>query len=147
MQRINHVFILAGALVLSAPALAEIYKWTDADGETHYSERKPDAATPVETLQPRNVNPLADRETVEARSEAADEQAQSAAEQATKAAEATADADYDERYCQSWRDRLASLERPRVNKVADDGTRTRMSEEWRQEKLAEARATIAKSCQ
>ncbi len=45
-HKIKFKLLLAfGALVLFAsPARAELYKWVDAAGKTHYSDTKPDAA-------------------------------------------------------------------------------------------------------
>ena len=55
-SNLRHVHLLSGAcfslLLLAANANAEIYKWVDANGRTHYSERKDEAggkAIPVET--------------------------------------------------------------------------------------------------
>ena len=52
------------ALLVVTAANAEIYKWTDSNGETHYSERKPDVKATVETVIPRNANASAPRPTV-----------------------------------------------------------------------------------
>lgn len=42
-----------GSLLASAAHAAEIYKWVDKDGKTHYSSRKEDAAgAPATTIRP-----------------------------------------------------------------------------------------------
>lgn len=45
IRRLNRLLISAClALLLASPAVhAEIYKWVDANGQTHYSEKKEDA--------------------------------------------------------------------------------------------------------
>ncbi len=43
--------VLACALVLSAPALAQLYKWVDKDGRTVYSDQPPP------TQQSKQLNP------------------------------------------------------------------------------------------
>lgn len=47
------------AAMLAVPAQAELYKWTDADGRVHFTDKKPDqAASKVETLPaPRVTGP------------------------------------------------------------------------------------------
>ena len=37
--------------LLAAPALAEMYKWTDAEGRVHFSDRKPDTSRPVQAIE------------------------------------------------------------------------------------------------
>src|SRR5258706_14631915 len=46
--------MIGGAWLVSAPAGAQTYKWTDADGKIHYSDRPPpaNAKEPV-TIKPR----------------------------------------------------------------------------------------------
>lgn len=133
-------------LLVVTAANAEIYKWTDSNGETHYSERKPDINATVETIIPRNINASAPRPTVAERNDDwANEQIAEAEQEATAAADAEAAATV-KLYCEQAHVRVASLERPRVNKVGADGKRTRMPEEWRQSQLAEARAAINQYC-
>jgi len=134
------------ALLVVTAANAEIYKWTDSNGDIHYSERKPDVKANVKMVIPRNVNASAPRPTVAERDDNwANEQAAEAEREATAAADAEAAATVKQN-CEQANKRAASLERPRVNKVDADGTRTRMPEEWRQSQLAEARAAISQYC-
>lgn len=42
MQQIARVLLVLSALCLAMSAQAEIYKWVDADGQVHYSERAPE---------------------------------------------------------------------------------------------------------
>lgn len=142
----TRLFLLLFVL-LGPSAQAEIYKWVDADGETHYSERKPGVEIEVQTITPYTSATNAERETWQEREEASVEQRKAANEQAEKDSIAAADAAAMQRNCEQARIRVASLERPRVNKVSDDGQRTRMPEEWRQSELAEARAAVKKYCQ
>jgi hypothetical protein len=58
MQRnlINGLLLamIAGAWLVSAPADAQTYKWTDADGKIHYSDQPPPAnAKEQTTVKPR----------------------------------------------------------------------------------------------
>ena len=51
MRAATFICLLAVAL-LSLPAGAEVYKWVDAEGTTHYSDRAPDKAS-AEVVQER----------------------------------------------------------------------------------------------
>lgn len=146
MKLSNFALSLVIASVLSPPTYAEVYKWVDQNGETNYSERKPADSTDVETITPWTSAPTAERATIEARIEASDKQRTARAEQDKKDREAKADTDQIQRNCEQANIRVASLERPRVNKLNEDGTRSRMPEEWRQSQLQEAHAAVEKFC-
>jgi len=45
---INHPLILLFALTFALPAQADIYKWTDAGGKSHFSGSKPADPTSIE---------------------------------------------------------------------------------------------------
>ncbi len=128
------------------PAQSEIYKWVDDNGETHYSGRMPDTETNVETIQPTALKSTGERETWQERNEDFAKRNESAAEQAKKDSEEKAHADKVQHACEQAKVRVTSLEPPRINKVDADGTRSRMSEEWRQEQLGAAREAVGKYC-
>ncbi|MDA0822193.1 MAG: DUF4124 domain-containing protein [Proteobacteria bacterium] len=131
-------------LISAASAQAEIYEWHGADGEVHYSDRKPGADVAAESINPRiNHRVATPASVVPAAKEAAVEKI-SVNDDVAKAAE---DAALFERNCEQANIRLASLRRPRINKLNADGTRSRMTEEWRQAQLVEANAAIEKYCQ
>ncbi len=147
MMPSNCLFLLVLGLGLSGPAAAEIYKWVDPDGETHYTERKPEAAaTVVETVTPTNIQPRAERETWQTQNEAFSERRKDARELAEKDSKTADQAAKTKRNCEQANLRVATMERPRVNQVSADGTRARMPDEWRQAQLKEARAAVDKYC-
>ncbi len=125
---------------------AEVYQWVDADDKIHYSDRKPDTETVVETLTLTTVAPPAERQTWQDQNEAFAERQKDAEKDSTHEAETIADAASKLHYCKQTNARITSLLRPRINTVNADGTRTRMSEEWRQSELAKARAGLAENC-
>jgi hypothetical protein len=145
MKRSSCSLILLSALVLVHPAQAEIYKWVDG-GETHYSEHKPAEGVAVETITPWTSAPTAERATLEARIEASDKRREERAVQDKKDSEEKAYTDKVQHNCEQANLRVASLERPRINKVNADGTLSRMPEEWRRAQLDEARAAVEKYC-
>ena len=146
MKKSCQALSLGVALLLCSTVSAEVYKWVDPKGETHYSERKPADGTEVETMTPWTDATPAERQTLEARIEASDTQRAEREEQDKIDREAKADADKIKHNCEQANIRAASLERARVNKVNVDGTLSRMPEEWRQEQMAEARAAVEKYC-
>lgn len=52
MNRFRRPVAILALLLLTGPgvAMTQVYKWTDANGQVHYGQRKPDDATPVQTL-------------------------------------------------------------------------------------------------
>ena len=54
MNRKLLVFLLGTIILLASPAIAPaqqpVYKWTDASGQVHYGEKKPESAAQVQTL-------------------------------------------------------------------------------------------------
>ena len=74
-----HRFRVILALLLSTGAgiaSAQVYKWTDANGQIHYGQQKPDDATPVQTLDiapppaaPAHPDPTAEVARIKALSE------------------------------------------------------------------------------
>ena len=41
---IRHTWLVAAAIALALPAFAQVYKWTDPSGKTHYGDAPPDDA-------------------------------------------------------------------------------------------------------
>jgi len=52
---INPSLILLFALTFTLPAQAKIYKWTDAEGKSHFSASKPDSPLSVENRKDLEV--------------------------------------------------------------------------------------------
>lgn len=50
----TRVWLLAGLLV-AVPVQAELYKWTDAQGRVHFTDKKPEGNGKVETLKAPQV--------------------------------------------------------------------------------------------
>ena len=49
-QRLPFAVIILLLLIGSGAAKAQVYKWTDASGQVHYGQKKPDDAAQVQTL-------------------------------------------------------------------------------------------------
>lgn len=146
INKVPTLCIIPFLALTSLCAQAEIYKWVDANGETHFSERKPDTAIAAESVDTRNVTAPKARETWREQDTAFQEQKKAADEAAQEQAKLEVKASQKKANCEQARKRAVSLERPRVNKVEADGTRVRMPEEWRQEQISEAAKKVADFC-
>ena len=144
------VLLSTAVLILaSAPVGAEIYKWVDENGVVTYSAKKPpNKAVPVQTVDTPSAPASADD--AEEEFDAINASQQKAAEEEAKAEKERLEEEkitaQRRSRCTSAMKRVASMQRPRVNAVAEDGTRTRMPEEWRQQQLAEAQKVVEEAC-
>ena len=159
MNRKNHQYLRLPLLLLVAiflllnfsSAIAEIYKFVAPDGSVTYSERKPvksDKAVEVLNLY-KNQSSDTDEsnQRFDKRVEQYDERREAAQKKSLEMAEAQAEIKRNEAACESAKRRVASLTRPRVNAVDENGQRSRMSEQWRQEQMVAARKAVADFCQ
>ncbi len=145
LQRFLYSLLLA---VFCMPVNAEIYKWVDEHGETHYSQKKPGDGVEVSTVKPP---PRVDTEAAlqEKQRKLREEQERNKvklkkSEAERKAREETA---LKKSNCDKAKARVTSMQRPRVNMVDAQGNRTRISEEQRQKQLAEAQKAVKEHCQ
>ena len=144
------IAITVAWLPQTAPA-EEVYRWVDENGVVHFGDRAPEkgeaekiavqpgsgtpspaAANPespfAEPAQPTYAQQRRDARQVLKQEDAAE-------------AEITAD------ICKQAREVVTQLEpSPRVNVTHEDGTVTRMDDNARLEKLAEAKAFVSESC-
>ncbi|MFP6782634.1 MAG: DUF4124 domain-containing protein [Gammaproteobacteria bacterium] len=127
-------------------AHAEIYKWVDQAGETHYSGQEPGSDVQFQSISVNKSPPAATRESVSDRLEASNKSRDEAKKAADEAAIVASDTAKKQRSCEQAKIRTISLQNPRINKVDEDGTRTRMPEEWRQEELAKSTSAVSKYC-
>lgn len=141
--------ILATALLtgLSAPALAaQVYKWVDEKGVTHFTAEPP----PGQQSEQLNIKVAPTKasapnvETLKATQSKADEQ--KVLDDKVKADVAKENKERAE-YCQANRENLAQLRNnPRVRVSDDKGEVRVLSEEERQERIANAEKNIGEYC-
>lgn len=172
MKRLS-LAIMALSLCLALPAMAQMYKWVDANGEVHYSDRPPPSGVKNEKLQMPSEPPAAPApSTVKAgakknpavagtqkngaeagpkslaeRDQAfrkrQAEEAKAQAEQAKKEAQARRKAEY----CKIAKERLANLEMGgRQVRVNDKGERVFLTDKEIAEATAQARKDAAAAC-
>ncbi len=133
------VWLLASALTASGGAFADsIYKWTDADGNIHYEDRPSGAATEVRmNLTYSRTDDDAVEQRIEARLDkqtAKREAAVVAAEEAKSADEKRAEADVQQKQCDSYRDTLETqMQARRLYREDENGERVYLDDSARLE--------------
>ncbi len=143
--KISFVSVL---LFFSSVSPAEIYKWVDEKGDTHYSQKPPNSDVNVETVKPPPpVDTEAAKKNLNAQQEAADELRTGRLTAKEEKAKAKAEKAKIQQQCQRLHERLKALTyRPRANKEDESGNVVRMSEEDRQKDLDETKAEISEKC-
>ena len=138
--------LIASALIvlMSTPVMAaQVYKWVDAQGVTHFGAQPPEGqqATSVNTTiapAPAAIPAKVPQVGVDEEQQAIDEKVKK--EVAAKEAER-------KQYCEKMRTNLAQLENnPRLREEVNGEVR-RLDEGERQKRIAEAKKAIAENCQ
>ena len=149
--------IFIGVFTMWAPQSAageEVYRWVDDNGVVHFGDRPPQqkeaevislpqspGISSGSSSDPDPVNP-ADAQVPQP---SIAQQARDARAEARREREAKAEATAEN--CNAARQAVSQLEpSPRVNVTHEDGTVTRMDDDDRLEKLAEAKAFVAEHC-
>lgn len=132
-------------------AASDIYKWTDENGNVHYEDRPSGAATEQRlAMTYSRTNSGAVQSGVEARRErdAARQEARNAADEEKQAAEAAqAEAEAMKKKCADYRRQLQTMtQAQRLYRLGEDGERTYLDDEQRQEARQKAEQLIAENC-
>ncbi|MDD5388806.1 MAG: DUF4124 domain-containing protein [Gallionellaceae bacterium] len=145
--------ILLLLALLAAPAGADIYKWTDAQGKIHYGDQPPSSTLP-EQFNPR-TSEATEARAVEARRQAADLAAHKRLEQ-VKAREVASkelaareeEARRKAENCQRARANLEMLQRAnmRLSTVDSQGQTRVLDAAARQAEMERAGRTISENC-
>jgi len=141
----------AVALLASAPAMAGLYKWTDANGRVIYSDQPPPGNVKVETINvpppPANPNAVKDMATKEADLKKAK---QLRAEEETKTNKARVDANMRTQECQRARGQaiaLANSDQVVLYTTTPSGERVAMSDAARLAERQRLDYWIHENCQ
>lgn len=138
--------LIASALIvlMSTPVMAaQVYKWVDAQGVTHFGAQPPEGqqATSVNTT----IAPAPAAIPVKLPQVGVDEEQQAIDEKVKK--EVAAKEAERKQYCEKMRTNLAQLENnPRLREEVNGEVR-RLDENERQKRIAEAKKAIAENCQ
>lgn len=151
-------WVMLVAMLLPVAATAELYKWTDAEGRVHFTDRRPAAAASVETLKvPRPqaptdgggvTAPAQDARSVLQRQKRmgeilAEEREEREAAQSRKEKELAAR----RQKCLEARDYRRNADGARLYEVNEKGERVFMDDAAHAEHLRELDAAIARLCQ
>lgn len=150
MRHISLLFLNL-AIVISVtfipPAAADIYKWVDGEGNTHYTQHPPPAGIKGETMtSSAKVDADAAKKRAQKQIDMSNEARDARLKQAEEKQKAEAEQAKQKERCEQAKKRFASYSRARVNIVGKDGTRTRATEEQRQAELAKAEKAIKELC-
>ncbi len=143
--------VVCGGVVLlaclSAPVMAEIYKWVDAEGNVHYTQNPPPDGVEAALIKPPpRVDAAAAEEALKEKLEGIDSRADARRKQAAEQQQADAKMKARERRCADAKRRRDSYRAPRVNAIAKDGTYTRLPEEQRLSELKKTNDYISEHC-
>ena len=142
--------VCISAALLQSPARGEMYKWTDASGEVHYSQVPPPGGIKTQIIQ--GAPPPADDpdKIIENLQNQVDAMDKTVTQQEGKAKEQSLRKEIDEAYeknCIASRNNLASLqEGGRKRYLTADGQVIHLSEEERQKRINEAKDQIDEFC-
>lgn len=148
MSRIPVILATVALLAVAMPLDAQVYRWVDADGNVHYTDRPPpevDAERMSIEVQPTDLEA-----TIEAQRDR--EENLSLRDQDREDDEHDAEAERRDREnlarsCQQARERVSRIESARrLSRVDEQGNRHTYDEAERAAALAEARAQAAEWC-
>ena len=136
--------------VASFSVSAEIYKWTDDNGQTHYSQTPPadGQAQKVDVPPPPPIDAEQAQQQVDELIERQQEEDKARQEQEQQAQEEAAQQAAVEEKCRILRENLTLYQNNPGRRVVDaEGNVTRMVEEERQQKMQEFQEQIELYCQ
>ena len=139
-------------LALSATASAQVYKWVDAQGNTHFGAQPPQGqeATQINTgiPQPKSApaaTPAPAAPPAVPTPGSTDDPTQKAVDEKVKK-EVAENEEQRAKYCEGTRNNLAQLQNnPRIKSEVNGEVR-RLTEEERQSKITESQKGIAENC-
>ena len=152
MNRLNlsiysaiQIFVLC---VVVSNSQAALYKWVDADGNTHYTQSPPTGGIEADVIKPPpkiDTNKALDQ--LEEQQKYLDGLQEERGKQAKKQQNEEANEAIRKSNCELGKNKLTHLtDIPRILKVDKDGNVSRLTEEERQAKIKKAQELINKEC-
>lgn len=141
------IVALACAAALAPAAAGGIYKWTDENGQVHYTQTPPPDRASEQLKGPPKVDTEAARQALEAREQAYETRRAEQAEQDAERAKAQAERSEQAVRCREWQTELERLQNAqRIYETGADDSVVRVSEPERQARIEKLREGIAKDC-
>ena len=138
---------LSTILLWSQHSLARMYKWVDENGRTHYTQSPPPGD--IEAKEIKGISKV-DTESAQIQLEKQKEKADKLQDERHKRAEKEKKEEEKvaqlKARCEQAKLSQASFERPRVNMVNEDGSRSIMEEKQRLEGLEKAKKEVKEAC-
>lgn len=132
---------------LALPAVAEMYKWVDENGNVHYTQERPPPGIKGDTIKPPPpVNSEIAEKQLEARQELLNEAREGRAKSAGEAKLAAEDKEFNAENCRRARQSVAANLIPNALVQQADGSRTRLNEDERLKGLADAEKRVKEFC-
>jgi len=150
---IPHLRLVCLTFILSLFAtatFAEIYKWVDENGQTHYSQQAPKDidATVIKTPLPPAIDPNAAQQQVDELINQQESEEQLRLEQQNQQKIDAKNIGKQEENCKIAQQRLLEYQNNPGRRIIDaDGNVTRLTEEERQQKIQESQNNVTKYCQ
>ena len=150
----KHLFLIALVALSSTATYAGVYKWTDEDGKTHYSQSRPEAGITSESLRLHGRKPQdsskeyaldPDKKETASKEVEPKKDEQQAAEQ--KNDEPKLSAKQSKAACLSARKNLAQMKSSgRVRQKDAKGNISYLSDKQKQDQMKQAQKIIKKFC-
>ena len=148
----RHLALLCFLLAFTTAAQSgegKIYKWTDDNGEVHYTQQPPQGRESVTVRRPPPPpgNPDAEREELQQEVETMDEQQQEQAERVKDAEQWSRIQQARRKNCETARRNLAELNQGGIKRYRlPNGDVVRLDEQERQKRIAETNKQIEENC-
>ena len=124
-----------------------IYKWTDSEGNIHYTQNLPEEDAEYTTINPPpKIESEQSQKNLEQRQKLLNESREQRLKKAAEKQAADEEKARREKNCELARANLNSYTRPRVQFVQEDGSRIRATEEERQQQIKKAQEMIKEFC-
>jgi len=142
------IYLLSLSILSLSNVGAEMYKWVDEEGNTHYTQQQPPAGVESEKLKPPPDFDSSEAEkTLKKQQEYLDKEREKRQQNAIAQQRKDDEKARLEKNCELSRARLKSLtDRPKVSEIQKDGSRVMMPEEKRQEEIAKSKEAIKEYC-
>jgi hypothetical protein len=140
------------ALTLSAVASAAVYKWVDAEGRVHYSDRPPSEEAQIVNIvsRPTNRERVAARASGEQKERQATGQAQEKQQKADQATQAAVNSDVAKsraKQCDDAKERYrVAVDSHKLYKQGKDGERQYLNDTEISQARLDARRNLEESC-
>ena len=137
MRRLHRLLMLP-AIALALPASAEIYRWTDSSGDTHFGSNPPTGvnAEPVSTTRTNTIDTTSQQGDKERESADDSQDGQPEGEGEQSPEEQKKREEIRQQNCETARQALKTLEQNARVQVKEDGERRYLSPEEKAAELA-----------